>query len=74
MRSNIDDRKEQIIQVLQERRGIKTRQRHLAEMMELSQQFISMVLAQLMKDGRVIRTRNLGYQEALDELKENTDD
>jgi DNA-binding MarR family transcriptional regulator len=48
-------------------RGIKTRQRHLAEELVLSQQFISMVLAQLMKEGRVIRARNLGYQEAPDE-------
>jgi len=67
MRAKIEDRKEQIIQALQERRGIKTRQRHLAEELVLSQQFISMVLAQLMKEGRVIRARNMGYQEAPDE-------
>lgn len=67
MRAKIEDRKEQIMQTLKERRGIKTRQRHLAEELVLSQQFISLVLAQLMKDGRVIRARNLGYQEAQDE-------
>lgn len=67
MRSKIGDRKEQIMQALQERRGIKTRQRHLAEELMLSQQFISLVLAELMKEGRVIRARNMGYQEAPDE-------
>lgn len=67
MRAKIDDRKEQVIQILQERRGMKTRQRHIAEELVLSQQFISLVLAQLMKEGRVIRARNMGYQEAPDE-------
>jgi predicted transcriptional regulator len=67
VRAKIADRKEQIIQVLQERRGIKTRQRHLAEELVLSQQFISLVLAELMKEGRVIRARNTGYQEAPNE-------
>ena len=64
MRAKIEDRKEQIMQILQERRGKKTRQRHLAEELALSQQFVSMVLAQLMKEGCVIRARSLGYQEA----------
>ena len=67
MRSKIGDRKEQVIEILQERRGMKTRQRHIADELLLSQQFISLVLAQLMKEGRVIRARNMGYQEAPDE-------
>jgi DNA-binding MarR family transcriptional regulator len=67
MRSNIDERKQQVMQVLHDRKGMKTRQKHIAEQLVLSQQFISMVLAQLMKEGRVIRARNMGYQEAPDE-------
>lgn len=58
------DRKAQILEILRARPELRTRQRHLAEHMGVTQQVVSMVLRDMIEDGSVIRTRERGYHEA----------
>lgn len=64
MKVKRSERKDQIIGILRRRRGTRTRQRHLAEELKVSQQAISAVLRDMMEEGRVMRTRQMGYHEA----------
>ena len=63
-RDKAENRKEQIIEWLYARQGIKNSQRIAAEDLNISQQMISKYLRQLFTEGRVKIVPRIGYQYA----------
>lgn len=60
--AKIEQRREEVAGYLQGHEGQKIRQRHIAASLGISQQMISRVLASMIKEGAVARSRNLGYK------------
>ena len=58
----VTDRKEQVINWLRERRGQKVRQEDLAAHCGITQQMISRVMRDLVREKRVQRMRSIGFQ------------
>lgn len=60
--AKIEQRREEVAGYLQQNDGQKIRQRHIAASLGISQQMISRVLSNMIEEGAVARSRNLGYQ------------
>lgn len=60
--AKMEQRRQQVAGYLRENDGQQIRQRHIAASLGISQQMISRVLANMIEEGAVARSRNLGYQ------------
>lgn len=60
--AKMEQRRAEVASYLRQHDGQQIRQRHIAASLGISQQMISRVLAQMIEEGAVARSRNLGYQ------------
>lgn len=63
-RDKAENRKQQIMEWLHARQGLKNSQRIAAEDLNISQQMVSKYLRQLFTEGRVKIVHRIGYQYA----------